>query len=63
MSLLEKAFQKEELKWYCFFSIIMYESPEQHLWRDLQKSSHINEVAMLGLWDILKEEKKKKVKK
>ena len=36
---------------------------QQHLWRTVQKSSHVNKYVMLNLWDTLEGRKKRKKQK
>ena len=74
MSLLDKCWEVSKVKWVCWRSLSEREElgssfsqlctkVQQHLWRDVQKSSHINDYVMLNLWDMLEGRKKRKKQK
>ena len=53
----------KEKNWIHFFLCNELQKSSNIYESDVQKSSHINEDVMLNLWDTLKEEKKKRMKK
>ena len=53
----------KEKNWIHFFLRNELQKSSNIYESDVRKSSHINEGVMLNLWDTLKEEKKKRMKK